>query len=163
MLKRTFLAAVSSLPLLSLSGCTSIFSSSTQLIELQTNPEGADIIITNRKGEVVYHGKTPFKKELNKAQGFFKGEDYSIHIEKGGFRAVDLVVTSHNNAWYVFGNTLNGFLPGWLIVDPKTKDMYRLDPEKILIEMVPLEGELGRANEASPSKVNPKPSKRKNK
>ena len=32
-----------------------------------------------------------------------------------------------------------GFLPGWLIVDSKTKDMYKLDPEKIQIELVPLD------------------------
>ena len=39
----------------------------------------------------------------------------------------------------MFGNTLNAFLPGWLIVDSKTKDMYKLDPEKIQIELVPLD------------------------
>lgn len=139
MFKRTFLTALSTSGLLSLCGCASIFSSPTQLIEIVTAPSEASIVVTNRSGDVVYQGRTPFKEELNKANGFFKGEDYAIHIEKGGFRAVDLVVTSHNNGWYVFGNTLNAFLPGWLIVDSKTKDMYKLDPEKIQIELVPLD------------------------
>ncbi len=142
MFKRTFLSCISALALLSLGGCASVFSSSTQVIEIETNPEDASITITNRSGEVVYQGRTPFKEELKKAKGFFKGEDYAVHIEKGGFRAVDLVLTSHNNGWYVFGNTLNVFLPGWLIADPKTTNMYRLDPEKIIIKMVPLEDQI---------------------
>lgn len=142
MFKRTFLTVASATALLSLTGCASVFSSSSQVVELATNPEGASITVTNRSGEVVYQGLTPFKEELSKAQGFFKGEDYAVHIEKGGFRAADLVITSHNNGWYVFGNTLNAFLPGWLAVDPKTHDMYRLDPNKILIELVPLNDDL---------------------
>ena len=142
MFKRTFLSCISALALLSLGGCASVFSSSTQVIEIETNPEDASITITNRSGEVVYQGRTPFKEELKKAKGFFKGEDYAVHIEKGGFRAVDLVLTSHNNGWYVFGNTLNVFLPGRLIADPKTTNMYRLDPEKIIIKMVPLEDQI---------------------
>jgi conserved uncharacterized protein len=160
MFKRTFLAA-SAAALLSLSGCASVFSSSTQLVELVTNPEGASITITNRSGEVVYQGVTPFKEELKKAKGFFKGEDYAVHIEKGGYRAVDLVITSHNNGWYVFGNTLNAFLPGWLIVDPKTTDMYRLDPEKVLIELVPLDEELNQKIVFKQSNLNLKSSRRK--
>lgn len=160
MFKRTFLTA-SAAALLCLSGCASIFSSSTQVVELITNPEGASITITNRSGEVVYQGVTPFKEELNKAKGFFKGEDYAVHIEKGGYRAADLVITSHNNGWYVFGNTLNAFLPGWLIVDPKTTDMYRLDPEKVLIELVPLEDELNQEAVSKPSNLNHKSSRRK--
>ena len=133
MFKRTFLSCISALALLSLGGCASVFSSSTQVIEIETNPEDASITITNRSGEVVYQGRTPFKEELKKAKGFFKGEDYAVHIEKGGFRAVDLVITSHNNGWYVFGNTLNVFLPGWLIADPKTT--WFLIAQKELIEI----------------------------
>lgn len=110
---------------------------------------------------MIYQGVTPFKEELKKAKGFFKGEDYAVHIEKGGYRAVDLVITSHNNGWYVFGNTLNAFLPGWLIVDPKTTDMYRLDPEKVLIELVPLDEELNQKIVFKQSNLNLKSSRRK--
>lgn len=138
MLKKLFFATASIIALISINGCSSVFSSQTEVIEVASNPEGASITITNRKGDTVYKGVTPIKQELAKAEGFFKGEDYAVHIEKGGFRAVDVVITSHNNGWYVFGNTLNAFLPGWLIVDPKTKDMYRLDPKKILVDLVPL-------------------------
>lgn len=128
--------------LLTVTGCASFFSSSTQLIEIETNPTEAFITITNRSGETIYQGRTPFKEELAKAKGFFKGEDYSIHIEKGGYRPVDLVLTSHNNGWYVFGNSLTGFLPGWLGIDPHTTNMYRLEPKKVSIELVPLDSEL---------------------
>lgn len=142
MLKRTLLMSSSALALLALSGCASVFSSSTQLVEIETNPSGASIMITNRSEEIVYKGLTPFKEELTKARGFFKGEDYSIHIEKGGYRAADLTLTFHNNAWYVFGNTLNGFLLGWLLFDPKTTHLYRLDPGKVSIDLMPLEAQL---------------------
>lgn len=160
MYRRIFLA-ISATTILSLTGCASVFSSSTQVVELSTNPEGAAITVTNRNGEVIYRGLTPFKEELNKANGFFKGEDYSVHIEKGGFRAVDLVITSHNNGWYVFGNTMNAFLPGWLIADPKTKNMYRLDPEKVTIELVPLENELHQSPSSNQYKSTRKPLRRK--
>ena len=161
MFKRTFLAVASAVALLSLNGCASVFSSPNHVVELVTNPEGASITVVNRGGETVYKGLTPFKEELSKAKGFFKGEDYAVHIEKGGYRAVDLVITSHNNGWYVFGNTLNAFLPGWLIVDPKTHDMYQLHPEKVLIELVPLDEELYPNTSSSQSKSKQKSSGRK--
>ena len=141
MLKRNFLALTTA-SLFALTGCSSIFSTDKQEVEIVTNPEGASLTITNRSGEVVYSGVTPFKEELLKAESFFKGEIYHVHIEKGGFRAADLEITSKNNAWYVFGNTLNGFVPGWVGVDPKTHTLYELDPPVISIELVPLENEL---------------------
>ena len=140
------------LALLALSGCASVFSSSTQLGEIETNPSGASIMITNRSGEIVYKGLTPFKEELTKARGFFKGDDYSIHIEKGGYRAADLTLTFHNNAWYVFGNTFNGFLLGWLLFDPKTTHLYRLDPGKVSIDLTPLEAQLNISSEPQENK-----------
>lgn len=159
MFKRTLLLSSVSVALLAVGGCASIFSSGTQIVEIDTDPEGASIEIINRDGERIFQGKTPFNEELPKAKGFFKGENYSVHIEKGGYRAVDLVLTSHNNVWYVFGNTLNAYLPGWLAVDPKTTNMYRLDPEKLKLQLLPLDEELNPISEP-PQKIQRKKAKK---
>lgn len=160
MFKRTFLLSSVAIALSAVSGCASLFSSNTQIVEIETSPEGASITIINQDGEIVFQGKTPFKEELTKAKGFFKGENYSVHIEKGGYRSVDFVLTSHNNGWYVFGNSLNGFLPGWIGVDPKTTNMYRLDPEKLTMHLVPLEDELDLVSELD--KTSKKNTKKRN-
>lgn len=139
MLRRKVLKSGAALSVLALSGCASFQNEEKETVEIETNPEGAFVTITNRSGKTIFTGKTPIKESLERAQGYFKGEIYSVHIEKAGYQAADLTITSKNNAWYVFGNTLAGFIPGWLGVDPKSYRMYELHPIKISLRLVPLE------------------------
>ena len=83
--------------MLSLFGCASIVDKDVQEIEITTIPENCSISIKDKDGENVYTGQTPFKEELTKAKGYFSGQSYDIHIEKGGYRPVDLVVKSRNS------------------------------------------------------------------
>lgn len=92
--------------LLSLSGCASIVDKDAQKVEITTVPANCFITIKEKDGKPVYSGQTPFKQELNKAKGYFSGQVYDVHIERGGYRPVDLVIKSKNNIWYVFGNTI---------------------------------------------------------
>lgn len=120
-----------------IAGCASIFEKETQEIEIVTEPAECSITITNNEGKKLFEGKTPFKAELDKANGYFKGHTYDVHIEKGGFRTQDIIIKSKNNAWYVFGNTFNAFVPGWIGIDPKTHAMYEFTPAKLEIRLVP--------------------------
>ena len=122
-----------------LAGCSSIVTHETQELEVLTNPETCSITITDDKGNKVFEGYTPAKVELNKDHGYFEGCVYDIHLEKGGFQPQDLVVKSKNTSWYVFGNTLNVFIPGWISVDPKMRRMHELMPAKVEVHMVPME------------------------
>ncbi len=47
-----------------------------------------------------------------------------------------MVVKSKNNLWYVFGNTTNAFIPGWIGVDPKTHAMYELSSPRIKVRLL---------------------------
>jgi hypothetical protein len=122
--------------LLSLSGCASIVDKDAQKVEITTVPANCFITIKEKDGKPVYSGQTPFKQELNKAKGYFSGQVYDVHIERGGYRPVDLVIKSKNNIWYVFGNTINAFIPGWIGVDAKTETMYELSEPKLEIHLI---------------------------
>lgn len=133
---KSLLLMVSISTMLSLFGCASIVDKDVQEIEITTIPENCSISIKDKDGENVYTGQTPFKEELTKAKGYFSGQSYDIHIEKGGYRPVDLVVKSRNSVWYVFGNTFSGFIPGWIGVDAKTRSMYEMSPSRIEIRLI---------------------------
>lgn len=72
--------------LLSLSGCASIVDKDAQKVEITTVPANCFITIKEKDGKPVYSGQTPFKQELNKAKGYFSGQVYDVHIERGGYR-----------------------------------------------------------------------------
>lgn len=122
-----------------LPGCSSVATKDTQELEVLTSPEQCSILITDNRGKKIFEGCTPSKVQLSKSNGYFEGCTYEIHLEKGGYQAQDIVVKSKNNAWYVFGNTLNGFIPGWLGIDSKLKTMHELTPFKLEVHMTPVE------------------------
>ena len=122
--------------LLGLSSCASIVNKDVQEVEVTTVPANCSIAIREKDGKYVYSGQTPFKQELKKANGYFSGQVYEVRIEKGGYRPVDLVIKSKNDIWYVFGNTIDAFIPGWIGVDAKTKTMYEFSEPKLEIHLI---------------------------
>ncbi len=117
---------------LSITGCASIISGSTQTLSFKSVPEASQISITNRKGEKVHIGQTPVTVTLNKSAGYFKGEIYNITFTKEGFQPKTIEVKAKVSGWY-FGNIVfGGFgLIGVLIVDPATGAMYTLTPKDV--------------------------------
>ncbi len=136
MSNKSIISILSIIIFIGLSGCASIAEKDIQELEITTTPESCSITVTDKNGENIYQGKTPFNQTLSKAEGYFTGQIYNIHIEKGGCRPADLVVKSKNNLWYVFGNTANAFIPGWIGVDAKTHAMYELSSSKIHVRLV---------------------------
>ena len=136
MSNKSTILILSFITFISLSGCASIAEKDIQELEITTTPDSCSITVTNKNGENVYRGKTPFKQALSKADGYFAAQSYNIHVEKGGCRPADLIVKSKNNLWYVFGNTANVFIPGWIGIDAKTHAMYELSSSKIHVRLV---------------------------
>ncbi len=115
-----------------LSGCASIIKGGgPQSITITSAPSEAAVSISNKKGEAIASGTTPYTVALKPSRGYFKGEDYLVTITKPGFVQQQIAVNSSVNGWYIGGNLLIGGLIGYLIVDPLTGAMWTLGPDKV--------------------------------
>lgn len=106
--------------------CASIVSKSIYPVTIDSTPRGAHVVITNRKGEQVFVGGTPALVRLKSGSSFFKRATYEILIAKDGYATSKVEISSTVNGWY-FGNLVFGGLIGFLIVDPATGAMYRIN------------------------------------
>lgn len=113
-----------------LTSCASIVSSSTWPLTVKSNPVGASLEITNRKGISVFTGQTPATISLKSGSEFFTSESYLIKLTLDGYEEKTIPVNCSLNGWY-FGNIIFGGLIGILIVDPSTGAMYRLETNYI--------------------------------
>lgn len=111
--------------IVTLSGCATIFNSSSQAVKVTSAPEGASVVIRNRAGDNVHSGTTPFTVTLFRGAGYFKPETYLLTFVKDGFPTREVTITGSLSGWY-FGNILFGGLIGMLAVDPVTGAMYAL-------------------------------------
>jgi hypothetical protein len=109
-----------------LSGCATIVSKSNWPFSVDTNPSGAKVIITNKRGVEIFNGRTPAAMRLKSGAGFFSKESYTVMLSMNGYETKKVNVECKINGWY-FGNILIGGLIGLLIVDPATGAMFRLD------------------------------------
>ena len=119
-----------------LSNCASIVSKSAYPVSIETNPAGAQISITDKKGKEIYKGKAPTAVRLKSGAGFFSRAEYQVRISAKGYDERVIPVTFKLNGWY-FGNfLLPGGLIGLLIVDPASGAMWRIDKTTADINMV---------------------------
>ena len=116
-----------------LSGCSSIISKSDYAISINSTPDEAKFVVTNKAGQKVHGGTTPSTVTLKSSSGFFSGETYTISFTKNGYTTKMHTITSDIDGWY-FGNILFGGLIGMLIVDPATGAMYNL-PDRIEVSL----------------------------
>ncbi|MDG5799228.1 hypothetical protein QA597_02505 [Marinilabiliaceae bacterium ANBcel2] len=128
MLKNTITAAILLVFIAMISGCASIFSSSSYPLNINSNPANADITITNKKGMNVFIGKAPAVVNLKSSSGFFSKEEYQVKFSKPGFDDRMIPVSFNLDGWY-FGNILIGGVIGLLIVDPATGAMWKIDTQ----------------------------------
>ena len=110
-----------------LSSCATIFSSSDYTLSVNSEPSGEQFKVENRKGLDVYSGNTPSDVQLDANSSFFKMESYRVK-----FPQYDRVVPVECSVdgWY-FGNFLSGWVLGFLVVDPATGAMYKLDQQYV--------------------------------
>jgi hypothetical protein len=117
-------------------GCASIVSKSTYPVTIQSSPEGAEVTVSNRHGQVYATGVTPLHVYLKSSVGFFQKADYLLKIRKPGYKEMTLPLNSTIDGWY-FGNILFGGLIGMLIVDPATGAMWRLETDYVQVNLTP--------------------------
>lgn len=110
-----------------LAGCATIVSKSDYPVSISSQPQGAEITITNRAGAKVYSGKTPTTLNLTAGAGYFKGENYTVTFKKDGYNPHTAQISRGVDGWYLAGNIIFGGLIGWLIVDPITGAMWTLE------------------------------------
>jgi hypothetical protein len=130
-MKKKFLVLALSMTILS--GCSSLVSKSDYAVAINSDPGGSTFVITNRAGQKVESGVTPETVTLSSSAGYFKGETYTLVLNKEGFTEKTYTITSSVDGWY-YGNILLGGLIGMLIVDPATGAMYNL-PERVDISL----------------------------
>jgi hypothetical protein len=116
------------------SSCASIVSRSNWPFSVETSPEHATVVITNKKGNEVFRGKTPAAMKLRSGSGFFSKESYVVSLSMNGYETKKISLECKVNGWY-FGNVILGGFIGMLIVDPATGAMYKLDNDGIYQEL----------------------------
>ena len=113
-----------------LTGCATIVSRSSWPLAVQTDPTGAKVVITNKKGIEILNKKTPAALLLKSGAGFFSKESYTITLSMDGYDTTKINLDCKINGWY-FGNLLIGGVIGLLVVDPATGAMFKLDRDAI--------------------------------
>jgi hypothetical protein len=124
-MKVKLIIAVLLLPVLVLTGCASIVGKDAFPVTINSNPDGANIIIKDEKGKSVFSGTTPTTVTLTAGESYFHAKSYNITFSKPGYAEQYVEVKATLSGWY-FGNILFGGLIGMLIVDPITGKMWKL-------------------------------------
>ena len=117
-------------------GCATIFGwGKAEVVNVRSNPDKANIVITDETGAKIFEGATPTNISLEKKKGFFSGKTYSLTISKEGYANRIVTIDTKANGWYIGGNIIFGGLIGWLIVDPATGAMWTLDTNEVNVEL----------------------------
>ena len=114
-----------------ITNCASIVSRSNWPLTVNTQPTGAKITIIDKKDMIVYNGTSPATLKLRSGAGYFAKQTYKVKLNLEGYPERIIPVSCNVNGWYIAGNLVIGGLVGWLIVDPLTGAMYKLDKKVI--------------------------------
>ncbi len=124
-MKAKRLIAALLLPMFFLTGCASIVGRDVFPVTINSNPDGANIIVKDENGVKVYSGITPTTVTLAAGEAYFHAKSYNITFSKPGYKDQFVQVKATLSGWY-WGNILFGGLIGMLIVDPITGKMWKL-------------------------------------
>jgi hypothetical protein len=114
-----------------ISSCASIVSTSNWPLTVNTKPSGAKISIIDKKNVEVFKGTSPATLKLKSGAGYFAKQSYKVKLNLEGYPERVIPVECKVNGWYIAGNFVIGGFLGWLIVDPLTGAMYKLDMKVI--------------------------------
>ncbi len=116
------------------SNCASIVSKSSYPISINSNPSGATVTITDKKGNEVFKGQSPATATLKSGAGFFVKAQYQVKISSTGYAEQIIPVNYKMNGWY-WGNLLFGGILGMLVIDPITGAMWKLETPPINVTL----------------------------
>lgn len=121
----------------SLTACASIVSKSQWPVTIQSNPSGAKCVVSKANGVSMQTGEAPMTITLPSSQGYFSKAQYKVACQKEGYQPAESAFEGQISGWYLGGNLVFGGLIGWLIVDPATGSMWKLD-ETMVVNLVEL-------------------------
>ncbi len=125
MVKKFFYLLIAAVFVFSSSGCASIVGKDAFPLAINSNPDGANILIKDEKGKKMFLGTTPTTVTLTAGESYFHAKSYNITFSKPGYAEQFVEVKATLSGWY-WGNILFGGLIGLLIVDPITGKMWKL-------------------------------------
>jgi len=121
-------------PVCLLSSCATVVSKTSYPVTINSNPTGATVTITNKKGVEVFKGKSPSTVVLKSSAGYFAKAEYHVKISMPGYTEQTIPVTSSLNGWY-FGNLFFGGPLGLLVIDPASGAMWRIDQTAVNVSL----------------------------
>jgi len=116
------------------SSCATIFGHSSYPVSINSNPSGATVSITDKKGKEVFKGQSPATVELKSSAGFFSKAEYQVKFSSTGYAEQIIPINYKMNGWY-WGNLLIGGVLGMLIIDPATGAMWKLSTPPINVTL----------------------------
>jgi hypothetical protein len=119
-------------------GCASVLCGSKQSFSFDTKPAGAEVLVYNSKGDVIFRDATPCVAELPRTAPEKDRANYVVLMRKQGYSGFQVPLTSEINNAY-FANILFGGVG--LAVDPLTGAMWTLRPTGVNPKL--LEGRKG--------------------
>lgn len=121
-MRKLFLFILVLIAFVFINACSTVFHSTTQSIELKTNPPNAKITIDGKR-----FGNTPQVVNLD------RGKDHIIKFDLDGYETYETQTTRKLSNWF-WVNALNGFIPG-MAIDMFTGSMYNILPESVDAEL----------------------------
>ena len=113
------------------SGCASIVSRSKYNIPIYSNaPTRVEI---HNRGKYVTTVNAPSIVTLSSKSAFFVPSSYTFTFKRDGYGDVEKTRRAYLDGWYI-GNLVFGGVLGFLLVDPDTGAMWRLDENPIGVE-----------------------------
>lgn len=110
-------------------GCATMLNTTTQEVELKSNPPNAKVTVDGKK-----FGTSPQIVNID------RGSDHVVKFELDGYQTYETQLTRKMSLWF-WGNALNGFIPG-MVIDYFTGSLYDLLPEQVTTELTPAKIEL---------------------
>ena len=105
-------------------------------VTINSNPSGATVTVVNEAGQSVETATTPAVVRLERGNGYFKGQHYTVKFDLPGYYPSEMEINPTLNGWY-FGNILFGGAIGIVIVDPLTGSMWTLSPRHVDWNLIP--------------------------
>ncbi len=128
MKKSIFWFIFASIVLLTVVGCASIFTGTSQKVNIFSTPDNANVVIKDLNGTVVFQGLTPSEARLSRSS------QYVVTVSLPGYQ--DAVTSINHNFNPVFlGNLICGGLLG-MIIDFADGAVYDLTPNTLNIMLV---------------------------
>lgn len=134
------------------SSCATILSDSKYDVTINSSPSQSNVRVLDRKGVEVASGQTPLILRLKSGAGFFKSAKYTLEFSKEGYETKQLPLEASFDGWYI-GNLVFGGLIGFLIVDPATGAMWKIEDTLINTTLVPKSKQIAVAKDEFGNKV----------